>query len=137
MYRPTVRYSDIYRDYINNLFKATSLDRNQILRLALHVAAHSDDFKSILSNYKSSDVPLPQPEWILEHMGLWMDNTPTTVEGGKHVNAIHTRTRPTERTTGTKEKTIRTKTTRREGEIHNNSIPLKSNGGTLTWSPFG
>ena len=58
MYRPTVRYSDAYKEHINNLFHSTTLDRNQILRLALHVAAHSEQFKQIISKYKSSDVPL-------------------------------------------------------------------------------
>ncbi|NGY76296.1 hypothetical protein F6Y02_07940 (plasmid) [Bacillus megaterium] len=34
-YRPTVRYHSIYRTYVDSLFQATELDRNQIMRCAL------------------------------------------------------------------------------------------------------
>ena len=44
MYRPTVRYDDIYRTYVDRLFKATKLDRNQILRCALFAAAYNHQF---------------------------------------------------------------------------------------------
>lgn len=89
MYRPTVRYSDVYKGHINNLYHSTTLDRNQILRLAFHVASHSEQFKQILSKYKSSDVPTPLPAWKLDSHGLWMDNSSeTTKEGGKDVNGI-------------------------------------------------
>ncbi|MGN7942863.1 hypothetical protein [Metabacillus sp. 22489] len=127
MYRPTVRYSDTYKAYINDLFHSTTLDRNQLLRLALHVAAHSDHFKRILSNYKSSDAPLPQSNWKVDNVGLWMDNTSTIVEGGLHFNAIHTRGKSAKGTvrevrkeaeqTGCKQQTER-----REGEIPSRTI---------------
>ncbi len=35
MYRPTVRYDDVFKEYIDSLFHATHLDRNQIIRAAL------------------------------------------------------------------------------------------------------
>lgn len=41
VYRPTVRYPDVYKNYIENIYKATNLDRYQIIRLALFIAAHS------------------------------------------------------------------------------------------------
>lgn len=88
MYRPTVRYSDVYKEHINSLFHSTTLDRNQILRLALHVAAHSDHFNQILSRYKRGDLPLSSPVWKLDSPGLWMDNTLEETEGGKYVNEI-------------------------------------------------
>ena len=97
MYRPTVRYSDVYRDHIKELFHATTLDRNQILRLALHVAAHSTQFNQILSKYKKGDVPLPSPKWKLDSHGLWFENSEETEEGGKDVNANLSREKKIER----------------------------------------
>lgn len=97
MYRPTVRYSEAYKNHINDLFRATTLDRNQILRLALHVAAHSNQFKQILSKYKKGDVPIPHPDWGLDFNGLWMENSQETEERGGYVNANIRRDRQTER----------------------------------------
>ena len=72
-YRPTVRYPDVYKDYVEKIFKATTLDRNQIIRLALFVAAHSDEYKSILKKHQTADVPLPQPEWGKDEERCWKD----------------------------------------------------------------
>lgn len=73
VYRPTVRYPDVYKTYIENVFKTTTLDRNQIIRLALFVAAHSEEYKSILKKHKIPDVPLPHPDWGLDEEGCWKD----------------------------------------------------------------
>ncbi|USL11054.1 hypothetical protein [Bacillus bombysepticus] len=73
VYRPTVRYSDVYKDYIENVYKSTDLDRNQIFRLALFVAAHSDEFKSILQKHKIADVPLPCPYWDRGEEDCWKE----------------------------------------------------------------
>ncbi|MET3322557.1 UNVERIFIED_ORG: hypothetical protein ABIC97_005705 [Peribacillus simplex] len=73
VYRPTVRYPDVYKNYIENVYIATDLDRNQIIRLALFVAAHSIEYKSILQKYKIADVPLPCPDWGLDEEGYWTD----------------------------------------------------------------
>ncbi|WP_085522862.1 hypothetical protein [Tuberibacillus sp. Marseille-P3662] len=35
MYRPTVKYHDVYKRYVDQVSQVTSLDRNQIIRLAL------------------------------------------------------------------------------------------------------
>ncbi|MBM7655854.1 hypothetical protein [Neobacillus cucumis] len=72
-YRPTVRYPDIYKDYVEKIFKATTLDRNQIIRLALFVAAHSDEYKAILKKHQTTDVPLPQPDWEKDEERCWKD----------------------------------------------------------------
>lgn len=72
-YRPTVRYPDIYKDYIESLFRATELDRNQIIRLALFAAAHSDLYKAILKEHQLDDVPLPCPEWTMDEEGCWKE----------------------------------------------------------------
>lgn len=73
VYRPTVRYPDVYKDYIENLYKATELDRNQLMRLALFVAAHSEQYQSILKKHQLDDVPLPCPGWTLEEEGCWQE----------------------------------------------------------------
>ena len=75
MYRPTVRYGDIFRDYVDSLFKSTHLDRSQLLRAALFAAAHSREFRSILEKYKLSDVPLPCPEWSLTEEDCWKNQS--------------------------------------------------------------
>ncbi|MDE3837964.1 hypothetical protein C0966_00895 [Bacillus methanolicus] len=80
MYRPTVRYADVYKQYVDNLFHATSLDRNQIIRAALFTAAYSQEFLKIISVYKKKDVTLPSPPWQLEQTELWMEQNPTTRE---------------------------------------------------------
>ncbi|MET3689841.1 hypothetical protein ABIC37_005391 [Priestia megaterium] len=86
MYRPTVRYSDEYKTYIDQLFHATSLDRNQILRAALFSAAHSHEFKQILLHFKRNDVSLPSPGWKLNDWRFWRYQDIKKIEGGKDVN---------------------------------------------------
>ncbi|MCM2534543.1 hypothetical protein NDK43_22095 [Neobacillus pocheonensis] len=72
-YRPTVRYPDVYKDYVEKIFKVTTLDRNQIIRLALFVAAHSVEYKAILKKYQTADVPLPRPDWGKDEERCWKD----------------------------------------------------------------
>ncbi len=86
MYRPTVRYHDIYRRYVDSLFKATTLDRNQIFRLALFTAAHNPDFITLLKEYKRKDVPLPSPQWSHFMDGLWLETDVEIEEVGRRVN---------------------------------------------------
>lgn len=87
MYRPTVRYDDIFREYVDQLFKATHLDRNQILRGALFAAAHSEEFRRLLASHKKKDVSLPLPDWEPHQDRYWMEQSPKIKEGGKDVNA--------------------------------------------------
>ena len=85
MYRPTVRYSDVYRTYVDEMFHATSLDRNQIIRCALFTAAHNPLFLALMSTYKKSDVPLPSPLWTHSDHALWLDqDTKTEKERRTH-----------------------------------------------------
>lgn len=70
-YRPTVRYSTVYKKYVDAVFKATTLDRNQIIRLALFVSAHSPEYINILKKYKIGDVSLPHPDWGLDEEDCW------------------------------------------------------------------
>ncbi|MCQ6281699.1 hypothetical protein [Bacillus sp. EB600] len=71
MYRPTVRYNDSFKSYIDNLFNATHLDRNQLIRAVLFAAAHSKEYRSILEKYKKADVSLPQADWGLDEEECW------------------------------------------------------------------
>lgn len=77
VYRPMVRYSDTYQKYIEEVNEATHLDRNQIIRLALFLAAHSPEYQSILEKYKKSGVTLPQADWGLDEEGCWKNQNYT------------------------------------------------------------
>jgi hypothetical protein len=100
VYRPTVRYDDIFREYVNSLFRATTLDRNQIIRGALFAAAHSNEFQQLLEPYKKKDVPLPCSPWSFEQHEIWLEQCPETKEGGKDVNANGKRTRESKADSG-------------------------------------
>jgi dsDNA-binding SOS-regulon protein len=71
VYRPSVRYADAYQKYVQELDETTHLDRNQIIRLALFLASHSDEYQSILKKYKKPDTTLPQPHWGRDEDDLW------------------------------------------------------------------
>lgn len=73
MYRPTVRYSNVYRTYVNHLFHATVLDRNQIIRCALFTAAYNPHFLQLMNQYKKSDVTLPSPLWNQSNNQIWLE----------------------------------------------------------------
>jgi hypothetical protein len=77
MYRPTVRYSDSFKSYVDDLFNTTHLDRNQIIRAALFAAAHSNEFRSILENYKKAETSLPRPLWRLDEEECWKNQSYT------------------------------------------------------------
>ncbi|MFS8602512.1 MULTISPECIES: hypothetical protein [Priestia] len=81
-YRPTVRYHSIYRTYVDSLFQATELDRNQIIRCALFTAAHNPVFFALINQYKMSDVPLPTSPWQSSSHPLWMEQEPNIEEKG-------------------------------------------------------
>ncbi|MBZ6489485.1 hypothetical protein [Priestia aryabhattai] len=85
-YRPTVRYHSIYRTYVDSLFQATELDRNQIMRCALFTAAHNPIFLALMNQYRMNDVPLPSSPWQPSSHRLWMEQEPKIEEkgGGEH-----------------------------------------------------
>ncbi len=70
----------MYKDYVESVFHATSLDRNQIIRLALFLAAHSHDYKNILKKYQNADVTLPHPKWEWFEDDCWKDQNYTAKE---------------------------------------------------------
>lgn len=90
-YRPTVRYDEAYRHYIDELFHATLLDRNQLIRAALFTAAHSREFSELLSLYKKSDVPLPYPKWKPNQHGYWLEREYKPEEERRNANGTNER----------------------------------------------
>ncbi len=134
MYRPTVRYHDVYREYINEVFRVTSLDRNQIIRLALFTAAECDEFQSVLKPYKTKDVPLPSPNWEVSDNRMWLEQNPTIREEGRDVNHDELQTKRANETTARQSATntktsVHRKATGRSGEVHNQKrIPVSGNG---------
>ena len=79
-YRPTVRYAPIYKEYVNDLFHATTLDRSQIIRAALFTAAHSPEFMTQIEAHLKRDVPIPSPRWNRADTVLWREQSPV-IEG--------------------------------------------------------
>jgi hypothetical protein len=140
MYRPTVRYADVYRDYIDQVFQATTLDRNQIIRLALFIAANSEDYRAILAeNMRDDSTSLPHAKWSLNQANLWREQEPTEIEEGgtsfyvKSEGEATTRSIVTGRGNGIATgATTPGENTRREGEVRQR---IKATGGlTLTLS---
>jgi hypothetical protein len=138
MYRPTVRYDEAFRAYVDAQFHATHLDRNQILRAALFAAAYSKEFQALLKPYQKGDVPPPSPLWSLEQDGFWLEQCPKTKREGKDVNVELTGTgeikkdnEVTHRPTHGVEKQDRSieSIPRREREIP--SQPIKVQGGLV------
>ncbi|OIJ22064.1 hypothetical protein BKP45_05145 [Anaerobacillus alkalidiazotrophicus] len=84
VYRPTVRYDDLYKKYVDQVFKATSLDRNQIIRLALYAAPFSPLFQHQLKKHMTS--PLSSALWEATDHGLWLEQSFHQKEGGSDVN---------------------------------------------------
>jgi hypothetical protein len=59
-YRPTVRYPNEFKDYVDWLYQTTHLDRNQIFRAALFFFGR-DLSKQFLEFHKKRDCKLPSP----------------------------------------------------------------------------
>ncbi len=94
MYRPTVRYSDIYKTYVDEIFHATRLDRNQIIRCALFTAAHNPLFLTLINTFKKSDVPLPSALWTDNHHVLWLEQD-IKIEKGRSADDFDRRKKQT------------------------------------------
>jgi hypothetical protein len=138
VYRPTVRYADKFKEYVDDIFHATDLDRNQIIRAALFSAAFSPTFESILKQRKKKDVPLPSAPWSMDHHWLWLEQNPSKLEGGKDVNVNIRREREIERVvesaagkSGYQEQRHRCEQQieRREGKIPSERIVFRNQGG--------
>lgn len=76
VWRPALRCDSVYRDYIDSIFESTSLDKNQIMRLMMFVAAHSSEFKGILMEYKKDGVTdIPVALWHCWEDAFWLNQT--------------------------------------------------------------
>jgi len=71
LYRPTVRYDPIYRKYVNELFHATDLDRNEIMRLALFCAPLGALFRSKVERHLKPGKTFPEAPWGPQDGRLW------------------------------------------------------------------
>lgn len=85
MYEPKIRCADAYREYIDRLYKATKLDRNQIVRLAMFCAPFSGLFQSKIEGRHLKDgQTLPPASWNQKQDGIWLTQsgefTPTAPE---------------------------------------------------------
>lgn len=86
MYRPTLRCADTYRDYIDELFRLTGLDRNKIIRCCIFTSAFNPEFIKILEEYKHPDVPLPSSYWAKNDHYLWLEPGDNAKKGGEVTN---------------------------------------------------
>ncbi|MFD2679630.1 hypothetical protein [Bacillus seohaeanensis] len=75
MYRPTLRCSDVFKDYLQSLADVTGLDKNQLIRLALFSAPFNKLFIAQIEQ-NASDVTLPSPTWEVFDSRLWMEQNP-------------------------------------------------------------
>lgn len=130
VYRPTVRYDASYKKYVDQVFKATNLDRNQIIRLALFAAPFSPLFQHQLKKHMTS--PLPSASWEVTDHGLWMEQTFNLVEGGEDVNGNQKEISATREQSGATAsgKTVGS-TKGREGEIYKQRVIKQSDGITI------
>lgn len=75
-WRPAIRCDSTYRNYIDSLHASTILDKNQIMRLMMFVAAHSHEFIEILTEYKRDGVTtLPIAPWHGWEDAYWLNQT--------------------------------------------------------------
>ncbi|ARK32106.1 hypothetical protein [Halalkalibacter krulwichiae] len=80
MYRPTVRYDDLYKDYVTNLETATHLNRTQVIRAALFIAGHTQEFKNLMDPYLKRGHSFPDPLWEADENGLWYHDKAEVVQ---------------------------------------------------------
>ena len=89
MYRPTVRYDDMYEKYVTNLFNCTELDRNQIIRAALFIAGHTEQFRKIIAPHLKKGMSFPEPLWESDQHEYWLNKTVVS-----HKKAVKSNPRP-------------------------------------------
>jgi hypothetical protein len=82
LYRPTLRCSDVFKDYLQSLADVTGLDKNQLIRLALFSAPFNKLFIAQIEQ-KTGDVTLPSPTWEVFNHRLWIEQDPKTEGKGE------------------------------------------------------
>lgn len=93
VWRPALRCDSVYKNYIDSIYESTSLDKNQIMRLMMFIAAHSSEFKEILFEYRKNGVTsMPAAPWHSWEDVLWLnqtykksrgDTTPVTLDNNR------------------------------------------------------
>jgi hypothetical protein len=90
LYRPTVRYEVEFKDYIEELFRATGLDRNTLFRAALFFFGEGLSKQFLLQHLKKDkQLPLPLRDRVQDHE-FFMKNLEihNFIEGGRDVPLI-------------------------------------------------
>lgn len=73
IYEPRIRCAEAYRDYVNQLYANTTLDRNQIMRLMMFVAPFSGLFQSTVEKkLRQGRDSIPSPIWTPKADLLWL-----------------------------------------------------------------
>lgn len=71
----TLRMNDDYANYLDNLKIETGLDKNQLIRLLIHLAPWNEEFQKICNHYyqlnprSSKDRFIRFNEWRMEDVG--------------------------------------------------------------------
>jgi hypothetical protein len=90
-YRPTVRYPSDFKKYVDDLFQATHLDRNQIFRASLFFFGNDELSKQFLEHHRKRDCKLPSPLYMNHPNHEFYMNFPQNLEltiGRKDVNPL-------------------------------------------------
>jgi hypothetical protein len=90
-YRPTVRYSEDMKEYVDQLFYSTHLDRNQLFRAAIFFFGIDHCSKKFLEYHKKKDFVLPSPLCVQHpkhEFFMKFANFLELLEGGRDVNPM-------------------------------------------------
>ncbi|WP_053399345.1 hypothetical protein [Priestia koreensis] len=88
VYRPTVRYSDVYAEYMEKLADSSGLERTQLIRCALFAAVHTEEFQKIINEFSEKDQAFPAPVWSLEDHSLWLELDSDTTNRKEESNEL-------------------------------------------------
>jgi hypothetical protein len=87
LYRPTVRYEEFFKDYVEELFHCTGLDRRELFRAALFFFGEGLSREFLLQHLKKGkQLPLPLMVRFQEHEFFMKDlEIGKIIEGGRDV----------------------------------------------------
>jgi hypothetical protein len=91
LYRPTVRYEEYFKEYIEELFHCTNLDRRELFRAALFFFGMDGLSKQFLLQHLKKDKQLPSPlgDRFCDHEFFMKDlEIRKIIEGGRDVPLI-------------------------------------------------
>ncbi|TDK58142.1 hypothetical protein E2K98_24815 [Bacillus salipaludis] len=82
-YRTTLRMHPVFKDYLDELFHCTYLDRTQLIRLALATAPSNPEFIKLLRQYQKSKTSLPSIPWDVSDNTIFLEQCPDISRGGE------------------------------------------------------